>query len=300
MSTGAPFPRPLPFTEILDVTLRWSRRHLTSILLPTATPVALLAGLVPITQVWWLRSFSTIGRPDPMAMFRSMGPMFAVVLVFMFVQFFASVAMIVAACRAVSGEAVGMGSAWAFGFRPRVFGTLLMSGLAILAGLFCCVLPGLYVALLFSMTLPVVFFESRFGPDALGRSRELATHNPARQFSADPRVKIFVMGFVGYLVGYAVSFVVQLPAMVVQQILTMRMMGSGESVDPIQIMSKMVWLQAPTQMLGALAQMVMQLYISFGTALLYFDLKLRREGGDLQAAAEAMAAGPAAPDEGGA
>jgi hypothetical protein len=42
-------------------------------------------------------------------------------------------------------------------------------------------------------------------------------------------------------------------------------------------------------MLGTLAQLLMQLYISFGLALLYFDLKLRREGDDLEAQIQQLA-----------
>jgi hypothetical protein len=292
MTQGRPFDRPMQFTEILDETLRWSRRHLKSILLPAAAPMAVLAGVLPLVQASWLRGLADTARPDPSMMLRTFAPFVAFVLVFMCVQFFTYVAMIAAACRAVSGGEASMGEAWRFALRPRVFGTLLLSGLAVFAGMMCCFLPGIYVALLFMMTLPVMFFESRFGTDALGRSRELATHNPSQRFAADPRVKIFVMGFVGYLVGYAISFVVQLPSMVIQQILTMRMMGSGEAADPLHVMAKMAWIQAPTQMLGAVVQMMMQLYISFGTALLYFDLKLRREGGDLEAAAAEMAALP--------
>ena len=53
------------------------------------------------------------------------------------------------------------------------------------------------------------------------------------------------------------------------------------------------WLQLPGALVGGMAQTAVALYISFGVALLYTDLRRRSEGSDLEAAIDALA--PAAP-----
>jgi hypothetical protein len=291
MSEAVRIPGPMPFTQLLDEALRWSRRHFRSLLLPMAIPVCTMAGLMAAAQGFWFSHFgaSKPGEvPDFGAVMSGALAFFMVVLLFIVVQVLGYVAMIVAACRVVAGQDGSVGAAWATACGLRSFGTVLLSGLAVVLGSMCCLVPGIYVGLLLSMVVPVMVLESLYGPDAIRRSAELAMHNPSREFTADPRVKIFVMVFVGYLVGWALSFVIQLPIAVVQQVLMFRMMGSGEGADPAQLMVKMAWIQTPATMLGAFAQLLMHLYISFGIALLYQDLKQRREGHDLEAAIARM------------
>src|SRR6185503_5684186 len=106
----------------------------------------------------------------------------------------------------------------------------------------------------------------------------------------------FVLGGV---LGYAVSMVVQMPALIVNQVMVMRAMSRGETIDPQQLVRAMLWLSIPAGVLASLAQLAVQLYVDFATAHLYFDQVRRKEGADLGSALDrligAHAAGPALP-----
>jgi hypothetical protein len=52
-----------------------------------------------------------------------------------------------------------------------------------------------------------------------------------------------------------------------------------------------MWLNVPAQMLGALANAAVNLYVCFATVLLFFDLRRRREGEDIEAELNAVAGG---------
>jgi hypothetical protein len=294
-----PVPGPVPFTQLLDDALGWSRRHLKTIFLPSALPIAFTVGCVVLIQGLW---FSQMGvspgsAADPLKMMAGSLVLMLAVFVLLVVQMGGYVAMIVAASRAVAGQPVSMVEAWIFAFRLRTLGTVILTGLLLFAGYMCCCLPGIYIGLLLALIVPVMTLESIFGPDAMVRSRELASHNPSGRFAADPRVKIFVMTVVGYLISYGVGLVVQLALAGVQWAVMWRLMSRGENADPAAVGAQMAWIQAPANMIGTCVQLLMHLYISFGLALLYFDLKQRREGSDLEAALDAMSGPPAGPGE---
>jgi hypothetical protein len=290
---------PIPFTQILDEALKLSRRHLKSILLPIALPLAVLGGLVPLMQGFLYRSMPMGGTADsPIPDFRLMlgaGVGFLVVMVlFMVVLFWAYFALFVAAAEVVAGRALSLSRAWLFPLRLPALGTYVLWLLAVTLGFVLCCIPGIYVGLIFGLFVPVMVLESRFGPDALRRSVALTTYNPTGAFTADPRVKIFAVGAVSWLVGMALSFVVQLPMIVVQQVYMLHAMSSGGDKNPGAMMANVAWMQIPSQMVGMGIQTLTQLYIAFGMALLYFDCKNRKEGTDIEKAIADLSDG--APD----
>jgi hypothetical protein len=295
MSEPAPPRAPVPFTQILDDALKLSRRHLKSILLPVAVPVAISAGLLPIAQ-GVMYSGMPMGQGSVLnpAVLMGAGALFlAALLLLMVVQYVASVAVMVAACDVVAGRPVSMSRAWRFPLRLATMGTSFLAGLIYVVGFLLCCLPGLYVMLVLSFIVPVMVLESTFGPDALRRSNALASYNPTGAFTADPRVKVFVVIVVSALVGMALSFVVQFPMMIVQQLFMFHEMSSGGDKNLGLMMARVSWLQVPAQMVGAAVQLLTRLYMAFGLALLYFDARNRKEGTDLEAAiADLSADGP--------
>ena len=56
------------------------------------------------------------------------------------------------------------------------------------------------------------------------------------------------------------------------------------------LMAGLTWVQVPTGALAAMAQAAVQLYVSFGLVLLFFDTRRRKEGSDLESAIEGLAA----------
>jgi hypothetical protein len=275
----------------LDEAVRRGRRHFRQVFLPVALPLGFVAGLVPLMQVRWMRGFMRAGPPaDVNAFFGEFALFMGGILLFAGVTVLGHTAFLVAAVDAVAGRAVSMGRAWTAMLDPRAFGTLVLNWLAVMLGCCLCLLPGLYVVLLQAMLIPVIVEERRFGPGALARSAELTRYNPRRTLAADPRLQVFLVLFVGFLLNYAVGFAIQLPAMVVQQVMMFRGISAGREMDPVDLMAGLAWIQVPTGVLAAMGQAAVQIYVSFGLALLFFDLKRRKEGADLEAAIEGLAA----------
>jgi len=97
-------------------------------------------------------------------------------------------------------------------------GTMLLMSLLILGGLLLLIIPGIYLALCYSLVWPVMVIERQFGMTGLRRSRDLTRGNLGRIVGLVVVVAIFVSvvsgGFqllLGYvpLVGVVVSGVVQ-------------------------------------------------------------------------------------------
>jgi hypothetical protein len=280
---------PMELVEMLDEAILWTRAHLRSILLPTAIPVCIVSAIMVIAQVAFFQGFSGGSTdPDLPRMFLGFAGFGIAVVLTLVLKFLAHFAGAAAAAQAVSGRAVSIAEAWRFVVRPPVLGTLILFSIAVLFGTAFCFFPGIYLGLLFSLVVPVMMFESTFGPDALGRSMDLTGYNPGGALRTHPRFKAFVIALSGFLLGMAISLVIQLPAMVLQQLLMLHSVSSGHAQTPGEMFGKMAWIQVPSTMAGVAVQLLTQLYVSFGIALLYFDLRKRREGTDLVAAIAEM------------
>lgn len=69
---------------------------------------------------------------------------------------------------------------------------------------------------------------------------------------------------------------------------------SGADPNALLYDARWLWFQVPATLLGSLAQSAVVLYLSFGMALLYFDVRRRREGDDLEAALDELGGRPPA------
>jgi hypothetical protein len=292
-NADAPALRPIPFRVLIDQAMALTRRHFKAIY-PLAA--ALFTAGAALTVGAQMRMFSHIGPAGAMAkefQFQSVISF----LVFMFVVYLATyglgtVAVGVLAVDATAGRAVRVGSRLLAVFHPRFWGTLLLAGaLTVLAMLFCF-FPAIYVGLLFFLVIPVMVEEEKFGPAALGRSKDLIRFNPQRHFVNAPMVKAGVIALVIWLLSLTAGAVVQVPFAVVKQVLIIRRVlahgaGAGASFSPF-----IPWLDLPAALFGALIAAAIQLYGSFAIALFFFDVRSRKEGADLEGVlAEIEAAG---------
>jgi hypothetical protein len=100
--------------------------------------------------------------------------------------------------------------------------------------------------------------------------------------------KVFVLLVVGMLLSQVISFTVQMPLVFVQQLFVFREAAAGADPNALLYDARWLWLQVPATLLGSLAQSAVVLYLSFGMALLYFDVRRRREGYDLEAALDEL------------
>jgi hypothetical protein len=273
---------------MIDEAVRQVRAHFGAIFLPVSIPVAVCAGLVPLTQAAWMTAALRGQHPDFAAVAPAMILWLLALVLYLLAYGLGNGAMLVAASDALAGRAVAMKRAWTLLLRPRALGTLLLSWMFVAVGLLCCLLPGLYLMLRYAFVVPVMVEERRYGLQALRRSAALARHNPQRSLGSDPRVQVLIVLFLGVLIGYVVGMLVQLPLIVAQQVLVMRSIAEGAQVDPASLMADMYWLQAPAQVLGTLANCAVQLYVSFVLVHLFMDVRYRKEGGDLEAAVREM------------
>jgi hypothetical protein len=284
--------QPLALQLILEEATKQARRHFRAIYLPVAIPVSIASGALPFAQSAFYKNtgFGSSRPPDISVLLPSLGLFLLSVMFFVLVYGLGHGALLVAAVDALAGRPISMKRAWLTMISPRVLGTLLLSWLAAAAGFICCVLPGIYVTLLLCLVVPVVVDEGLAGSRALGRSRELMEYNPRRDFGSDPRLKAFLILLTGLLLGYVLSFVVQLPAVVIQQVVVMRGVASGQRTDPASLMASLMWLHVPTSMIAVLAQTAVRLYVSFCIALLFLDARRRKEGADLEGAIASLGA----------
>jgi hypothetical protein len=279
------------FRVLLDDAVRLVRLHFRTLFLPIALPVALLSAAVPALQGIWMRT----AMHDPEALGNSI-PLMVAFVAAMFLLVVAYLlgytAMMAGAVDAAAGREVSVARGLRFAVRPRVLVTLIGAWLAIVVGMVFCCLPGIYLALLLSILVPVMVEEGQWGIGAMGRSMALVAHNPARDLGSDPRVQAFIIVVAGTLLSYGLSLIVQVPFIVAQQVVVLRSVGEGRPTDPRVMMDTLIWLQAPGQFTGTLAQMAAQLFLAFALALFYFDLRRRKEGEDLQAAIDRIAGAP--------
>jgi hypothetical protein len=294
---------PMSFVVLLDEALGLARAHFRAIFPSVALPVAVLTTLVGVAQA--LSIPSLLGNPDPLALLKMIVPVVLAALLLTVLSTLATLAGQAAALDAVAGRPVDMSRAWRFAARPPVWGTLLLSFLAVLISFFCCILPVFFVAPLLWFVVPAMAEENRFGLAALSRSAELALFSPPRwpeegflpRALRSPLVKILLLLLVTSLISFVAGLLVALPFQIPMFIHSFRNSLSGQK-DFAGAMSLGIWLQVPSQFLSALVRMAVFLYSAFGTALLFSDVRGRKEGIDLRPEIDALFPAPAVPAAG--
>jgi hypothetical protein len=284
-----PRPAPMPIVLLLDEGLRLTRAHIRVIFLPVALPVAVLATLAGVVQAVNVRSLFKGGTPSPTLFWTPQ--VFLVAILLGLLSAVAYVAGQVAALDLLAGRPVDMRRAWRFAMRPAVWATLLLSFLAILISFLFCVLPVFFVAPLLAFAVPVMVEESRFGVGALSRSAELALFNPSRRLMEHPIVKVLLLMVVSTLISYLAGLLVALPFQLPMFIDLLRGALAGNQ-DITGVMARWIWLQVPAQFLSSLARTAIYIYTAFGMALLYADVRGRKEGIDLRPEIDALFPGP--------
>jgi hypothetical protein len=290
---------PMPFRVLLDGAMKLTRRYFGTIYPSVAIPMAVITGVAAIAQVRLMAGFmnenaaaARSGNPAG-AMYGGCATFLVTMLASLLVHGITYAVLTSACVDGAASRPISMGAKWSFVLQPAVLGTLVLSFLAVAAGLVLLVLPGLYIGLMLSFVIPVMAAEGRRGSEALGRSWQLTRYNPQKRFLANPATKIFVLYLVAGLITYAVSFIVQLPFTAMQGYRMARTISSGQAANPQAMVGGILWWQVPSVILGSLVSTAVSVYSSFGLVLLYLDVVRRKEGGDLAAAIDARFPGTA-------
>jgi hypothetical protein len=279
----------LPFRVLVDEAMRLTRRHGRAIYPWIAGPMAVFGVAMVVAQQPMTRKMmasATNPEADPLAFFSSMLPFFAVSLMAGAVYGVASVAALAAATDAVRGGTTRMGQWWLWSVHPTRLLTMLGVGIMIVLGMILCFIPGVVLGVLAGLTVPVMVTEGIWGQEAIARSFRLVRQNPEGRFATHPGVRLFTIGVIGSILSYILSFLVQLPFAIAQQVMMLRSVGSGG--DPFETLTSpwLMALQVPSALLSWLVTAAVSLYMSFAVALFFDDLVRRLEGGDLVAALE--------------
>jgi membrane-anchored glycerophosphoryl diester phosphodiesterase (GDPDase) len=150
--------------------------------------------------------------------------------------------------------------------RPRIGEIALVilgMGLRILVGFLFLIVPGVYLAVVWSLTIPVVVLEGRHLPDALARSADLTRGH---------RGRVFLIYFLLLVMVYVVTILVQIPVMGAIAVWA----GSFDVQE----------LPPGAEILLALSNFVTTSIVSpivtIALSLVYYDERVRKEAFDLQ------------------
>jgi hypothetical protein len=282
---------PMPFRLLLDEAMRWTRRHFRSVYPPIAIPLAVIVTLTGVGQALLMPNMTM--NSDPMVVLRRMGFLMIMVLPLALLGGIAHAALQVGTVDTVAGRGPDMAKAWRFIFRPSAFSTLLLLFLCYMGAVMCCVIPVFYFGPLLAFAIPAMVDEGRFGTDALSRSSQLTRFNPEGRFLSNPIVQILAVGILTAILEYAVSFIIAMPLTAVQMVSVFRRAAAGEMVTGVS--GGWLWAQVVVQLISSLLNTAVTVYASFIIALLFFEVRRRREATDLRGAIDAMAPAPQPP-----
>jgi hypothetical protein len=168
--SSTPVLRPLGVGEILDVALAVYRAHAFALWRLVAVVVALPAAL---------NGALAVAEHQARDSNASSGSLFTLLLLVQVVSLLATFLATAAAYRLVAdaylGRAVDPAASMQFGLRRlrSVIWVSLLAGLGIFLGLLLVIVPGVYLAVAWSVAIPVLLGENARGRAALRRSRAL-------------------------------------------------------------------------------------------------------------------------------
>jgi hypothetical protein len=142
---------------------------------------------------------------------------------------------------------------------------VLLTGLCVGVGMMLCLAPGVYLAVMWLFVTPVIAVEGRSVMDALRRSWDLVAGEWWRCFGTYLLLNLLV-GLVGAAISYPVTGIA------------------------VVLMSKdhMALAQGLSSGISTALSLFVQPVLIIGLVLLYFDMRIRKEGFDLQVLAQAM------------
>lgn len=148
--------------------------------------------------------------------------------------------------------------------------TFILMYIALMIGLVLCVLPGIFVAVVLAFVPQVIILEDLKYTDAIKRSYQLALPHWGR---------IFVTALISMIVIWTASALISAPIQIATVIFK-------ENISWIYMLSQLV--QGLT---GAITTPVMVIVL----VLMYYDIRVRQEGFDVEMLAASIGSSPAPP-----
>lgn len=167
------------------------------------------------------------------------------------------------------GHEITVGQAYKF-VLPKLLtliGAGILVGLIVWLGFIMCIVPGVIFGLWFALTQPSIIVENLRATQGMSRSKALASGNLG---------KIFCVGFLVILITWAIS----LP-----------FGWGGFAIGKILFASNVLLGDFISQLFALIGQILAMPVSAAAFILLYYDMRIRKEGFDLQMLAQAMSSG---------
>ncbi|MBC7287712.1 MAG: glycerophosphoryl diester phosphodiesterase membrane domain-containing protein [Armatimonadetes bacterium] len=269
MATYPPRLRPLTVAEIVDAAFRLYRRHFgrfVAIAAVVYVPVGFVEAAVAAALLASAGRLATSGQELPANFIAGVGvPAVAIAVVAGIGYLLAYAAMAVAVSREYLGHEISVAAAYSQVW-PAVgalVGAWLLVTILVGMGFILCVIPGIYLAIALIFAVPVVVLEGLGAGAAIGRSMELV-----RGYWFHVFVTMLLLGLIVGIIQVGILWPV-----------TFLITATLGTAFPVAA-------NALTQLISALASMVLFPLTMAGLVIIYYDLRVRKEGFDLQLLAE--------------
>jgi len=279
-ASAAPELRPLSIGEILDVAIKIYLRNawtLFRVVLVVVAPVEIVSALIQASAASNGSGISTTGdtttvSSHDLALYLS--AIGAAGILGVLANTIATGASFKAVADAYLGEQPTWRSSLRFAFARfhSILWITILAGIATVVGLVFCIVPGVYLWIAFAVAIPVLLTEGVKGTSALGRSRSLVRGRWWGTFGV-----VLLGSILAGVVAAAIGALARFAA------------GTNDANSVAGFLVNSVS--------GTLGSMISTPFTAAFVSVLYFDLRVRKEGFDLQLLAERI--GLTAPPEGG-
>lgn len=253
--------RPLTLGEILDRTFTLYRRHFLLFVGITALPQLLVLAF-RLFSLFAGRSTRTVTSfSSTFEAFAIVGALIGVV-VYLAAYLYAQGGTVFAVSELYLGRSTTIAESLKrmHGEAASLFGVILLNGLAIIAGLILLIIPGIYVACRLITCIPAALLENLNPSESLSRSFALTKGRAGRAF---------VIYLLYLTILYAATFLFLMP-------FTVGLALAARNPSAVLV------LTALTEVGTFIATVLVTPIFTIATALFYYDLRVRKEGFDLQ------------------
>jgi hypothetical protein len=268
--------RPLEIGDLLDETFRMYRRHFflfAGLSVLVSIPSAALSGFFSYALFNGVLQSTNPGQPLNLSSLESTLVAAAIILVvsIVLIPFFYG-AVTFAACESALGRSVTAGGVLRGVLRRyfQLLGYWLLIGLMVIA--FCLLPLWIWIWVSWVVVMPVMFIENAGLGAAMNRSWRLIEGRWWRTF-----LIVFLIFIVFYAVRFALSAFIALGQTLLQLVMS-----------PLVV----VWISGAT---GVIVDSLVNPVFQIAIVLIYFDLRVRREGLDLFQLAQGLPPPPPPP-----
>ncbi|KOV84988.1 hypothetical protein [Nocardia sp. NRRL S-836] len=272
--------RPLTVGEIVDGAVGTMRRHPKLIIGAAAVVAAVTQVLGLLVQLPFLDDLTSVAAIDPNTVTQEeavdrltsgltgffTGTLLSALLILLGTVFLSGFVTVVVG-RAVLGQPVTFGEAWEE-FKPRLLpllGATLLFGLVVTVGVILCIVPGIWLSVLFGLVTPALVLERCGVRTAFGRSRTLVRGAWWRTFG------ILLLASV---ISAIINWIIGIPFGLLGAATT------GFSSDPTAALSTGSLVLST---IGAIIASTITLpFTAAVTVLVYVDRRMRAEGMDIE------------------